>query len=61
MQDPVIAADGHTYERHAMEDWLTCHNTSPITGQELQNLRLIGNVAIRCAIRDQVLTPQLSQ
>ncbi|KAL0041132.1 hypothetical protein WJX77_005804 [Trebouxia sp. C0004] len=61
MQDPVIAADGHTYERQAMEDWLTCHNTSPVTGQNLHSLRLIGNVAIRCAIRDHILMPQLSQ
>ena len=61
MQHPVIAADGHTYERHAMQDWLTCHSTSPVTGQKLNSLRLIGNVAIRCAIRDQVLTLQLPQ
>ncbi|KAA6420846.1 MAG: U-box domain-containing protein [Trebouxia sp. A1-2] len=61
MQDPVIAADGHTYERQAMEDWLTCHNTSPVTGQQLHSLRLISNVAIRCAIRNHILTPQLSQ
>jgi len=61
MQDPVIAADGHTYERQAMEDWLTCHSTSPVTGQKLHSLRLISNVAIRCAIRDQVLTPHLPE
>ncbi|DBB15685.1 TPA: hypothetical protein ACH3X3_003895 [Trebouxia sp. C0006] len=61
MQDPVIAADGHTYERQAMEDWLTCHSTSPVTGQKLHSLRLISNVAIRCAIRDQVLTAHLPE
>ena len=61
MQDPVIAADGHTYERQAMEDWLTCHSTSPVTGQKLHSLRLIHNVAIRCAIRDHDLAPQWPQ
>ncbi|DBA89960.1 TPA: hypothetical protein ACH3X2_004388 [Trebouxia sp. C0005] len=38
MHDPVIAADGHTYERHAMEHWLLKHGTSPITGAQLSHL-----------------------
>ena len=29
MRDPVIAADGHTYDREAIEMWLRNHNTSP--------------------------------
>jgi hypothetical protein len=30
MRDPVIAADGHTYEREAIENWLRRgHRTSP--------------------------------
>lgn len=29
MRDPVIAADGHTYDREAVEMWLRNHDTSP--------------------------------
>ncbi|KAH7425740.1 hypothetical protein KP509_11G068900 [Ceratopteris richardii] len=35
MQDPVITADGHSYERSAIEDWLKLHDTSPKTGEQL--------------------------
>ncbi|KAL0054521.1 hypothetical protein WJX82_010154 [Trebouxia sp. C0006] len=42
MHDPVIAADGHTYERHAMEHRLLQHGTSPITRAQL-NLRFCRN------------------
>ncbi|CAK9216997.1 unnamed protein product [Sphagnum troendelagicum] len=35
MQDPVITADGHTYERSAILRWLQTHDTSPITGEVL--------------------------
>ncbi len=30
-KDPVCAADGHTYERSAIEQWLRTHDTSPMT------------------------------
>lgn len=35
MQDPVITADGHSYERSAIEAWLKLHDTSPKTGEVL--------------------------
>ena len=53
MQDPVIAADGHTYERHAMQRWLQCHTVSPMTGQQLRHLKLLANIVIRSAVRAQ--------
>lgn len=53
MIDPVIAADGHTYERHAMEHWLRQHGTSPITGAQLGHLRLVPNVIVRSIVRTQ--------
>ncbi|CAF1528862.1 unnamed protein product [Rotaria sp. Silwood1] len=34
-RDPVLAPDGHTYERHAIEQWIQNHGTSPITRQPL--------------------------
>ena len=36
MQDPVLAADGFSYERAAIEDWFAKgHRTSPKTGLQL--------------------------
>mmetsp|Transcript_22165 Transcript_22165/g.57833 ORF Transcript_22165/g.57833 Transcript_22165/m.57833 type:complete len:549 (+) Transcript_22165:57-1703(+) len=33
MEDPAVAADGHTYEREAIETWFRRRNTSPMTNQ----------------------------
>ncbi|CAI5470619.1 unnamed protein product [Closterium sp. Yama58-4] len=38
MRDPVITADGHSYERAAIEKWLVHHDTSPMTGKVLPPL-----------------------
>jgi hypothetical protein len=50
MRDPVIAADGHTYERANIEEWLATHDTSPRTNLPLEHGLLISNVNIRKAI-----------
>lgn len=34
-EDPVVASDGKTYERQAIEDWLRRHGTSPLTRAKL--------------------------
>ena len=34
MEDPVISADGHTYDRAQIERWLRDQATSPITGEQ---------------------------
>ena len=34
-EDPVMACDGHTYERAAIEAWLSASPTSPKTGEVL--------------------------
>ena len=52
MTDPVVCADGHTYERSAIEHWLSTHDTSPKTGLELEHTGLVPNHAIRAAIDD---------
>ena len=54
MQDPVIAADGHTYEREAIEQWLMNHSTSPKTNLPLSSTNLIANIALRNTIRDML-------
>lgn len=33
--DPVIATDGHTYERAAIVDWVNCFRCSPATGAQM--------------------------
>ena len=38
---PVTAADGHTYERVAIEEWLKTKGTSPMTQEPLTDTRLI--------------------
>ena len=50
MQDPVIAADGLSYERAALETWLLQNDTSPVTGQPLPHKRIVENVLIRSLI-----------
>ena len=51
MIDPVSAADGHTYERRAIEDWLVGHSTSPMTGAKLEVKMLFPNHTVRSFIR----------
>lgn len=40
MIDPVMASDGRTYERSAIVQWMTTHNTSPMTRERLTNILL---------------------
>jgi hypothetical protein len=47
MDDPVVAADGHTYNREHIRSWLQNHHTSPKTGEVLPHKILIPNRAIR--------------
>lgn len=47
MKDPVVAADGHTYERFAIERALESAPRSPKTGELLTTCTLFPNVAIR--------------
>ena len=56
MEDPVLAADGETYERTAIEAYFQhCRDSnqslvSPITGQDLLHTFLSPNIAIRILI-----------
>ncbi|KAK6496287.1 hypothetical protein TWF481_002312 [Arthrobotrys musiformis] len=45
-QDPVVAADGHTYERRAIERWfsMTTEKKSPSTGSEIAHTKLVADV-----------------
>ncbi|KAK3004752.1 hypothetical protein RJ639_018397 [Escallonia herrerae] len=53
MQDPVVAADGFTYEAEALKGWLDSgHDTSPMTNLKLANSNLLPNHALRSAIQE---------
>ena len=47
MEDPVVAADGRTYERIAITKWLETHGTSPATNLPLSSTTLIPNIQLR--------------
>lgn len=47
MDDPVIASDGITYERKAIEDWFSTHDTSPANNKVLENKLLTTNYALK--------------
>ena len=49
--DPVVAIDGQTYERACIEEWLTSHNTSPLTKQTITD-----NLIPHQSIKSQVIT-----
>jgi hypothetical protein len=63
MQDPVVAADGHTYNREDIENWFKEHSTSPHTNEEFEDKVLRPNIAIRkllVAWREQHGLPALT-
>ena len=51
MTDPVCTADGFTYERTAITEWLLTNDTSPSTGAKLACKRLVPNVTVRCLLQ----------
>ena len=52
MIDPVMAADGHAYERTAIERWLATKSTSPMTGEALEHTFLSPSHMVRRQIRE---------
>jgi hypothetical protein len=52
MVNPVIAVDGQTYERGAIEEWFEKHTTSPITNMELTSTALFPNIMAKQLIHD---------
>ena len=52
MKDPVMASDGHTFERVAIEQWFERANTSPVTNEELPDARLVPNHTVKSLITE---------
>ena len=59
LKDPVVATDGHTYERAAIERWLTDHQTSPLTNAPLVSKHLVPNLRLR-AIAEEAKKVELT-
>lgn len=53
--DPVLAADGFTYERECIEEWWRRRGPlSPMTGRQVASTELVPNLAIRSLCAEQV-------
>ncbi|KAF7045512.1 hypothetical protein CFC21_054613 [Triticum aestivum] len=52
MEDPCVAADGYTYDRKAIETWVSMKDKSPMTNLRLLSKSLIPNHSLRSAIMD---------
>lgn len=50
MVDPVIDSDGNSYERAAIEEWLSRTGMSPITRNAMSVADLVANRALKDAI-----------
>ncbi|CAF3282288.1 unnamed protein product [Rotaria sp. Silwood2] len=46
-RDPVVAEDGHTYERQAIIDWIQNNSTSPLTREPITIAGLRSNHVVR--------------
>jgi len=51
MREPVVAMDGHTYEKHAIEKWLKTNHTSPRSGEAMDGT-IISNINLKKLIQD---------
>ena len=52
MIDPVMASDGFSYEREAIESWLRLKQISPMTNEQLKNKELLPNRQLKKLIDD---------
>lgn len=53
LREPVVALDGHTYEKSAIEKWLKSNHTSPRSGEKMED-NLIINTNIKKLINDMI-------
>lgn len=60
MTDPVIDPEGNTYEREAIEKWLSDNNTSPVTRNPLTVQQLVPNRTLKRMIDEELKKLDLS-
>ena len=54
MKEPVLARDGHSYDREPLTQWLSKKQSSPVTGLPLHDLTLVPNLSLRSMISEFV-------
>ena len=50
-EDPVVAADEHTYSRHAIEEWMAKGGVSPVTGSAFAHRNVTGNSFVEALLQ----------
>jgi hypothetical protein len=53
MRDPVVAADGHSYERKAIVRWFKKSSMSPITREELPHKHVVPNYMLLSTLQKE--------
>ena len=61
MTDPVLAADGHTYEREMIAEWLRIRRTSPLTNEQMPSTNLMPNITLKKVIEGWLASQQAPQ
>ena len=56
MVDPIMCADGHSYDRRSIEEWLKSHDSSPVTNMRLPDRNIVPNHALRNSIQEWLET-----
>lgn len=51
-RDPVLASDGNTYEREAIQEWFSKRSTSPLTNVELRDKTLTPNHLVKKIVQE---------
>lgn len=59
MKEPVIASDGQSYEKQQILSWLEKNDSSPLTGEKLENKEIKDNFALKRIITDFIETQKL--
>ena len=55
MIDPVISPYGISYEKYAIENWLSKNNVDPFSQKPLHKEQLVRNFALKNAIREFIV------
>ena len=61
MHDAVVAADGHSYERVAIERWFQYSDKSPMTGAVLPHKELVTNYGLMQSVQEAIERERSSQ
>lgn len=54
LREPVVAQDGHTYEKSAIEKWFRSKDTSPLNGGPVLSKEVLPNHALKKLIQDLI-------